>query len=463
MPGAAAVQAFKRAGSRAAGLEVGPCNIPSSEWELNGMHVQYGKRIAVGGFAEVFAGKYLGTLVAIKKLLATDPDAVRHFAHEVRVLARLRHPNLILFIGYCLRPEPAILYEFMPRGSLFNIMRQVCFHCSGFQGFRVQGCVARGMAYLHSRNPPILHLDLKSPNILVDAQWRIKVCDFGLSAVRRQAFLSSACAGGTPEWMAPEMLRCEDYDEKADVWSFGVVLWELLTGEVPFVDLSPMQVVGMVGFKRQSLSPPGQGDTTLQQLCVMCMTQDPAERPSFTAILDCMDKAYHHGSSSGIGSMPNACQTNGDGPQHQAQDGHAARQAPRLKLIEAGAASSAGGGQQCGGGVEKARVQEAVAACAQGAPHAASGSSVQDPAQQQPHAVHGTLRPASSSKTPHQNPGESSQPSKSRRLDKGHRSPAGRRLDEGAALRHAGTAVNHGQTDQDYLSPGKHEKDAAIL
>ncbi len=78
--------------------------------------------------------------------------------------------------------------------------------------------VAKGMQYLHSRQPPILHLDLKSPNILVDDKWRVKIADFGLARVRRNTLVSGKSGfHGTPEWMAPEMLRAEDYDEKADV------------------------------------------------------------------------------------------------------------------------------------------------------------------------------------------------------------------------------------------------------
>lgn len=133
---------------------------------------------------------------------------------EVRMLARLRHPNLLLFMGFTLAPEPCIVTEFCARGSLYNILRQ-----GGSKPAppRLQRCVAvavaRGMAYLHSRAPPILHLDLKSPNILLDERWRVKIADFGLSKIRQRTFVSSGAADGTPEWMAPELLRCAHYTE----------------------------------------------------------------------------------------------------------------------------------------------------------------------------------------------------------------------------------------------------------
>lgn len=86
------------------------------------------------------------------------------------------------------------------------------------------------------------HQDLKSPNILVDERWRVKITDFGLSRVRMESVVTASGQGGTPEWMAPEVLRCEQVTEAADVYSYGVVLWELLTGQPPWENYNPMQV-----------------------------------------------------------------------------------------------------------------------------------------------------------------------------------------------------------------------------
>lgn len=99
----------------------------------------------------------------------------------------------------------------MARGSLFQILRQhpwgETLHPKIIRAVAVS--VARGMAYLHTRSPPIMHLDLKSPNILVDDRWRIKIADFGLSKARHSTYVTSGAGGGTPEWMAPEVLRSE--------------------------------------------------------------------------------------------------------------------------------------------------------------------------------------------------------------------------------------------------------------
>lgn len=269
---------------------------PSSgrgEWELDPVAILLGRRIAVGGFAEVFVGKYQGTVVAIKRLLNNDVATTERFIREIKLLARLRHPNLILFMGYCVAPELCIISEFMSRGSLYHVLRERKGDVLPLKLQRaIAVSVARGMLYLHTRDPPILHLDLKSPNILIDDRWRVKIADFGLSRVRSRTYVSSAAGGGTPEWMAPEVLRCEPFDERADVYSFGVVLWELLTGEAPWESLNPMQVVGAVGWSRRALSPPEGADPFLRRLSELCLQWDAVRRPTFHQVVELIDEEY---------------------------------------------------------------------------------------------------------------------------------------------------------------------------
>ncbi|CAI0466968.1 unnamed protein product [Linum tenue] len=102
---------------------------------------------------------------------------------------------------------------------------------------------ARGMNYLHHFNPPIVHRDLKSSNLLVDKNWTVKVGDFGLSRLKHKTFLTTKSGKGTPQWMAPEVLRNEASDEKSDIYSFGVILWELATEKIPWDNLNSMQVL----------------------------------------------------------------------------------------------------------------------------------------------------------------------------------------------------------------------------
>ncbi|GMH35293.1 hypothetical protein BSKO_03161 [Bryopsis sp. KO-2023] len=286
-----------REGSREpAGCDVVPSSgerlisarLPSSPWELDPRQITVGHRIAVGGFAEVFVGKYEGTVVAIKRLIDGDVSAISKFESEVAMLARMRHPNLILFMGYCMSPQLCIVSEFMQKGCLHSILRRregVVLEPKLQRMVAIS--VARGMAYLHSRSPPILHLDLKSPNILVDNNWRVKITDFGLSQMRFRTLVSHAGSGaGSPHWMAPESLRSEHVDERADVYSYGVVLWELITGKMPWENLNAMQVVGAVGFRGRTLPVPEEGDPVLIKLFEACCQGDPKDRPSFPDILE---------------------------------------------------------------------------------------------------------------------------------------------------------------------------------
>ena len=148
-----------------------------------------------------------------------------------------------------------------------------------------QDC-ARGMSYLHSRSPPVVHHDLKPANLLVDSHWTLKVSDFGMSRLKHNTYLSSKSPGGTPEWMAPEVLRNDPTDERSDVYSLAVILWELITLKYPWEELSsPVQIVVQVAFlhRRPKLPTwlPAEAVALLQQ----CWHKDPDERPAFSTIL----------------------------------------------------------------------------------------------------------------------------------------------------------------------------------
>ncbi|KAH7622771.1 hypothetical protein Ndes2526B_g02043 [Nannochloris sp. 'desiccata'] len=149
--------------------------------------------------------------------------------------------------------------------------------------------VARGMNYLHTCRPPVIHRDLKSPNLLVEKDMTIKVCDFGLSRVRHATVLSAKSQAGTPEWTAPEVLQGKSCNEASDVYSFGVILWELQTGEEPWTDKSAMQVVGAVGFANERLPIPPGIRPGLGDLMARCFGI-PEDRPSFSEIISILKR-----------------------------------------------------------------------------------------------------------------------------------------------------------------------------
>ncbi|XVE89824.1 hypothetical protein DITRI_Ditri20bG0025400 [Diplodiscus trichospermus] len=261
-------------------VDVGECEIPLEDLDI-------GERIGLGSYGEVYHADWNGTEVAVKKFLDQDfsGDALAEFKREMRIMRRLRHPNVVLFMGAVTRPPNlSIITEFLPRGSLYKILHRPHSHIDEKRRIKMALDVARGMNCLHTSTPTIVHRDLKSPNLLVDKNWTVKVCDFGLSRLKHNTFLSSKSTAGTPEWMAPEVLRNEPSNEKCDVYSFGVILWELATLRLPWSGMNSMQVVGAVGFQNRRLDIPKELDPLVARIIWQCWQTDPSLRPSFAEL-----------------------------------------------------------------------------------------------------------------------------------------------------------------------------------
>ncbi|XP_078430906.1 protein kinase superfamily protein isoform X2 [Wolffia australiana] len=258
-----------------------------AECEILWEDLVIGERIGLGSYGEVYRADWKAKEVAVKKFLDQDfyGDALDEFRREVRIMRRLRHPNVVLFMGAVTRPPHlSIVTEFLPRGSLYRILHRSNSQIDERQRIKMALDVAMGMNCLHTSSPTIVHRDLKSPNLLVDMDWNVKVCDFGLSRLKHNTFLSSKSTGGTPEWMAPEVLRNEPSNEKCDVYSFGVILWELATLRLPWSGMNPMQVVGAVGFQNRRLEIPKDIDPLVERIIWQCWQTDPSLRPSFAQL-----------------------------------------------------------------------------------------------------------------------------------------------------------------------------------
>ncbi|KAF9667544.1 hypothetical protein SADUNF_Sadunf15G0034200 [Salix dunnii] len=261
--------------------DVAECEIPWDE-------IAMGERIGLGSYGEVYRGDWHGTEVAVKRFLDQDitGESLEEFRSEVRIMKRVRHPNVVLFMGAVTRaPNLSIVTEFLPRGSLYRLLHRPNNQLDERRRLRMAFDAARGMNYLHNCTPMIVHRDLKSPNLLVDKNWVVKVCDFGLSRMKHSTFLSSRSTAGTAEWMAPEVLRNEPSDEKCDVYSFGVILWELSTLQQPWGGMNPMQVVGAVGFQHRRLNIPNDMDPAIADIIRNCWQTDPKLRPTFAEIM----------------------------------------------------------------------------------------------------------------------------------------------------------------------------------
>eukprot|EP01094_Clydonella_sp_ATCC50884_P017904 TRINITY_DN3203_c0_g3_i1.p1 TRINITY_DN3203_c0_g3~~TRINITY_DN3203_c0_g3_i1.p1 ORF type:complete len:861 (-),score=247.00 TRINITY_DN3203_c0_g3_i1:146-2521(-) len=179
---------------------------------------------------------------AVKMMQQVSAESAAEFRREVALMSVIRHPNLVHMRGFCLNP-PFIMMELVPLGDLYSYLHDSTnLLLSWHHKLRIALEVARGMAYLHSIDPPIIHRDLKSPNILIhsldeSSQTLVKIADFGLSCQMYTEGLKEKATSRdvqTPTWLAPEVMCEMEYSKKADVYSLGIIMWELLTRQHPY-------------------------------------------------------------------------------------------------------------------------------------------------------------------------------------------------------------------------------------
>ncbi|CAI9783097.1 unnamed protein product [Fraxinus pennsylvanica] len=258
------------------------------------------RELGSGTFGTVYHGKWRGTDVAIKRInercfagKPSEQDRMREdFWNEAIKLADLHHPNVVAFYGVVLDDPSgsiATVTEYMVNGSLRKALQKSERNLDKRKRLLITMDVAFGMEYLHGKN--IVHFDLKSDNLLVNLRDPhrpiCKVGDLGLSKVKCHTLISGGVRGTLP-WMAPELLNGSSslVSEKVDVFSFGIVMWELLTGEEPYTDLHYGAIIG--GIVSNTLRPPvpESCDPDWRQLMERCWSAEPSERPSFTEVAD---------------------------------------------------------------------------------------------------------------------------------------------------------------------------------
>ncbi|KAI3915644.1 hypothetical protein MKX01_015469 [Papaver californicum] len=256
------------------------------------------RELGSGTFGTVYHGTWRGTDVAIKRLKkscfagrSSEQELMTEdFWREAKILSNLHHPNVVAFYGVV--PDGvggtlATVTEFMVNGSLRHVLLNKDKALDGRKKVIIAMDAAFGMEYLHLKN--IVHFDLKCDNLLVNMKDPhrpiCKVGDFGLSRIKRNTLVSGGVRGTLP-WMAPELLNGSSsrVSEKVDVFSFGIAMWEILTGEEPYANMHCGAIIG--GIMNNNLRPtiPEQCDPEWRKLMEHCWLQEPAARPSFTEI-----------------------------------------------------------------------------------------------------------------------------------------------------------------------------------
>lgn len=262
------------------------------KWTVDRSQLLIGHKFAAGAYSRLFHGIYKEEPVAVKFIRLPDDgeDAEltarlqKQFTVEVTILARLNHRNVIKLVGACSCPPVfCVITEFLSGGSLRSFLRKLdCKQLPLEKIISIALDIAHGLEYVHAQG--VIHRDVKPENILFDGELCAKVVDFGV------AFEDVYCNTleddpGTYRWMAPEMCKRKPYCRKVDVYSFGLVLWELVSGSIPYEDMTPLQAAFAVVNKNLRPVVPLSCPTPLQQLMEQCWSVQPDKRPEFSQIV----------------------------------------------------------------------------------------------------------------------------------------------------------------------------------
>ncbi|XP_027913081.1 integrin-linked protein kinase 1-like isoform X2 [Vigna unguiculata] len=220
------------------------------DWEVDPSELDFSHSVCIGkgSFGEIVKAHWRGTPVAVKRILPSLSDdrlVIQDFRHEVNLLVKLRHPNVVQFLGAVTDKKPLMLItEYLRGGDLHKYLKdKSSLSPSAAINFGLD--IARGMAYLHNEPNVIIHRDLKPRNVLLvnTSADHLKVGDFGLSKLIKvqssHDVYKMTGETGSYRYMAPEVFKHRRYDKKVDVFSFAMILYEMLEGEPPFSNYEP--------------------------------------------------------------------------------------------------------------------------------------------------------------------------------------------------------------------------------
>lgn len=270
------------------------------DWEIPADEILTGQRIGSGSFGTVYKGHWHGS-VAIKTLNVKDPTSaqLQAFKNEVAVLRKTRHVNILLFMGYVSKPQLSIVTQWCEGSSIYRHLhvQETKFNLVTLIDIARQ--TAQGMDYLHAKN--IIHRDLKSNNIFLH-DMVVKIGDFGLATVKTRwsGGKQFQQPSGSILWMAPEVIRMQEdtpYSFQSDVYAYGIVLYELLTGQLPYSHINNKdEILFKVGrgYLRPDLNHlPPETPKALRRLSEDCIKFKREDRPLFPQILASLESLLH--------------------------------------------------------------------------------------------------------------------------------------------------------------------------
>uniref|UniRef100_A0A4W6BTA9 Mitogen-activated protein kinase kinase kinase 7 n=1 Tax=Lates calcarifer TaxID=8187 RepID=A0A4W6BTA9_LATCA len=250
--------------------------------------IQVEAAVGRGTFGVVFKAVWKGKDVAIKTIESENERNA--FLVELRQLSRVNHPNIVKLYGSCENPV-CLVMEYAECGSLYNLLHSADPQPHYTASHAMSWCLqcAQGVAYLHAMKPKaLIHRDLKPPNLLLVARGTVlKICDFG-TACDIQTYMTNN--KGSAAWMAPEVFEGSNYSEKCDVFSWGIILWEVITRKKPFDEIGGSAFCIMWAVHRGT-RPPLIKDLPepIETLMTRCWDKEPSQRPSMEEVKNTMN------------------------------------------------------------------------------------------------------------------------------------------------------------------------------
>ncbi|XP_053202561.1 tyrosine-protein kinase Src42A-like [Panonychus citri] len=254
------------------------------QWEIDRTSLKFTRKLGQGQFGEVWEGLWNNTTPVAIKTLKTGTMDPKDFLAEAQIMKKLRHPKLVQLYAVCTLEEPIyIITELMKNGSLLEYLQGKGRSLKLPQLIDMSAHIASGMAYLESQN--YIHRDLAARNILVGEKNVVKIADFGLARlIKEDEYEARAGARFPIKWTAPEAANFSKFSIKSDVWSFGILLTEIVTyGRLPYPGMTNAEVLHQVEHGYRMPCPQG-CPQALYEIMLECWHKDPMKRPTFETL-----------------------------------------------------------------------------------------------------------------------------------------------------------------------------------
>ena len=297
-----------------------PC-LSDDEWEIDRRQIRLIRRLGAGQFSEVWEGLRNGTTAVAVKTLKTGTMSPQEFLQEAALMKKLRHPKLIQLYAVCTKEEPIfIITELMKYGSLWEYLQGEGRSLQQNQLIDMSAQVAAGIAYLETQN--YIHRDLRARNILVGDHMMCKVADFGLARVIDKDVYEAESGAKFPiKWTAPEVALYKRFTIKSDIWSFGIVLYEIITyGRFPYPGMTNAEVLEKLpqGYR---MGCPANCPKKLHDIMLECWKENPANRPTFGSLQFQLEEFYtaRYHCPENFGSLSNGNELSSQGNELSSQ------------------------------------------------------------------------------------------------------------------------------------------------